>query len=119
MRASPCVRLEVPLAARVKLLTEDYAHFLQDPETSTASLLISPRCAATRWSTAWQTLASQHAWDELVTALLEQHYDPAYNKSLATNYAPSPADLAFNASDLSHTGLQQLARTILAAVEQP
>ncbi len=119
MRASPCVRLEVPLAARVKLLTEDYAHFLQDPDDINRQLAHLSTLRGNEMVTAWRTLASQHAWDDLVTALLEQHYDPAYNKSLATNYAPSPADLAFTASDLSHSGLQQLARTILAAVKQP
>ena len=66
----------------------------------------------------WQTLASQHAWDELVTALLEQHYDPAYNKSLSTNYAPSAADLSFTVADLAPTDLHRLARDILSA-ERP
>ena len=33
MHASPCLQLDVPLDARVQLLTEDYTHFLHDPET--------------------------------------------------------------------------------------
>ncbi len=118
MRASPCVRLEAPLAARVKLLTEDYAHFLQDPDDINSQLAHLASLRGNDMVTAWQMLASQHAWDQLVTALLEQHYDPAYLKSLSSNYAPSPADHAFTTTDLSHTGLQQLARDILAADAQ-
>jgi tRNA 2-selenouridine synthase len=116
MHASPCLRLEVPLAARVQLLTEDYEHFLHDPETINRQLgyLVSLRGSET--IAAWQALVNRQAWPELVATLLEVHYDPAYFKSLARNYTPSPADLEFHIDDLSASGLQQLAREILAAV---
>ena len=113
MRASACVRLEVPLEARVNLLTEDYAHFLRDPEAlnSLLSHLIPLRGSET--VTAWQELANKQAWDQLVSTLLLQHYDPAYLKSLATNYAVVPTDLVFATADLSASGLPQLAQDIL------
>ena len=117
MRASPCVRLEVPLTARVQLLTEDYAHFLHDPEIINRQLahLVSLRGHDT--ITAWQTLANQQAWDQLVATLLEQHYDPAYFRSLSNNYPPTPTDLSFSTADLSSSGLRQLAQTIKAACQ--
>ena len=115
MHASPCIRLEVPLAARVQLLTEDYVHFLHDPETIKRQLGFLANLRGHETVTAWQELASRQAWPELVAALLEQHYDPAYFKSLARNYAPSPADQTFHAEDLSAEGVQRLARAILAA----
>ena len=118
MRASPCVRLEVPLTARVRLLTEDYEHFLDDPETINRQLGYLAPLRGSDTVTAWQALANQQAWDQLVTALLEQHYDPAYFKSLSINYAPAPTDLSFGTADLSGRGLQQLARDILAADAQ-
>jgi tRNA 2-selenouridine synthase len=115
MHASACVRLEVPLAARVQLLTEDYVHFLHDPETIKRQLGYLTTLRGHETVAAWQALASRQAWPELVAALLEQHYDPAYHKSLARNYAPSPTDQTFHAEDLSPEGLQRLARAILAA----
>ena len=115
MRASACVRLEVPLQARVKLLTEDYAHFLHDPVTINNQLAHLTPLRGSETVAAWQELAQQQAWDQLVAALLQQHYDPAYLKSLSTNYAPAPTDLGFRTDDLSQSGLQQLARDILAA----
>ncbi len=113
MRGSACVRLEVPMASRVRLLTEDYAHFLDDPEQINSRLahLVSLRGSDT--VAEWQALAQQKRWDELVTLLLEQHYDPAYQKSLATNYAPTPEDLTYRIDDLSNEGMQTLAREIL------
>jgi len=116
MHASSCIRLEVPLAARVGLLTEDYAHFLADPELINARLAHLTELRGHETISAWQALASRQAWPELVAALLEQHYDPAYHRSLARNYTPSAADLTFHAEDLSAEGMRQLAQEILAAV---
>lgn len=114
MHASHCIRLEVPLAERVRLLTEDYAHFLADPGTISHQLGYLVRLQGHETVAAWQDLAARHAWPELVTALLAQHYDPAYHRSLAQNYTSSPDDLDFRADDLSAQGLQRLARAILA-----
>jgi len=115
MHASPCLWLEVPLDARVQLLTEDYVHFLHDPETINRQLGFLTSLRGSETIAAWQALANRQAWPELVAALLEQHYDPAYFKSLARNYTPSPADLSFQTDDVSASGLQRLAREILAA----
>lgn len=116
MRASACVRLNVPLTARVHLLAEDYAHFLNDPELINGQLAHLAKLRGHDTVAAWQALASQRSWDELVTVLLEQHYDPAYHKSLSNNYAAAPSDRSFDAADLSASGLQQLARDILATL---
>ena len=115
MHASACVRLEVPLAARVQLLSEDYDHFLGDPEPLKRQLAFLTELRGHETVTEWQALADRRAWPELVAALLEQHYDPAYHRSLSRNYTPSPADREFHAEDLSRDGLRLLAREILAA----
>ena len=115
MHASRCVRIEVPLAARVRLLMEEYPHFLRDPETLNNQLAHLARLRGTDTITAWQALANQQALDQLVAALLEQHYDPAYLKSLSSNYASAPDTQTFRAEDVSVDGLQRLARDILAS----
>lgn len=115
MRASPCIRLEVPLAARVQLLTEDYAHFLHDPALINNQLACLTELRGKDTVHTWQMLANQQAWDQLVATLLEQHYDPAYLKSLSNNYPTRPSDLSFSTAELSSAGLQQLAQTIKAA----
>ena len=116
MRASPCVRLEVPLAARVQLLIEDYAHYLNNDASAINSQL--SRLVALRGNDtvqAWHELANRQAWDELVASLLEQHYDPAYLRSLSNNYPSEASDLSFNSADLSGAGMQRLAQKIKAA----
>lgn len=113
MRSSPCLRIEAPLAARVQLLVEDYAHFLDDPETLNARLAHLVELHGHETVAAWQTLARARAWPTLVSLLLAQHYDPAYLKSLSRNYAPSPADLTLRIDDLSPTGLKRVAQTLV------
>jgi tRNA 2-selenouridine synthase len=115
MRSSPCVRLEVPMAARVQLLTADYIHFLDDPETINRQLGYLATLRGHDTIAAWQTLANQRAWDQLVAALLEQHYDPAYLRSLSKNYVATPGDQTYSTADLSSTGLRRLAQDIMAA----
>jgi len=115
MRASRCLRLEVPLAARIRLLTEDYVHFLHDPETIKRQLGFLTELRGSETIAEWQALVNREAWPELVAALLEQHYDPAYLRSLSRNYAASANDQIFHAEDVSASGLQQLAREILAS----
>jgi len=115
MRASACLRLEVPLVARVQLLTEDYEHFLHDPETINRQLGYLAPLRGSETIAAWQALANGQAWPELVATLLDQHYDPTYLKSLAKNYASTPSDQIYRTEDLSVSGLRQLARAILAA----
>lgn len=115
MRSSPCVRLEVPLAARVRLLTEEYVHFLDDPEQLNARLAHLVELRGKDAVAAWQAMSNARAWDDLVAALLEQHYDPAYQRSLASNYAPGPADLTFCTDTVSPGTLEKLARAIIDA----
>ncbi|WP_324778824.1 tRNA 2-selenouridine(34) synthase MnmH [Thiobacillus sedimenti] len=113
MRASACLRLEVPLAARVRLLSEDYMHFLDDPETICRQLAYLAPLRGNETVAAWQALARRRAWPELVTALLEQHYDPTYLKSLTQNYAAKADDRSLRADDLSADGVRRLAAAIL------
>lgn len=113
MRASPCLRLEVPQAARVALLIEDYAHFLDNPEAINARLAHLVELRGHETVAAWQALSHARAWPELVAALLQQHYDPAYLKSLSHNYTVSSADRTLQIDDLSTEGLRRVAHTLV------
>lgn len=115
MRSSPCIRIDAPLFARVQLLIEDYAHFLAAPDALNARLAHLTELRGTETIAAWQDLVRAGAWPELVTALLTQHYDPAYRKSLAHNYAPRAGDSLQTVDDLSAATLRALAAQILEA----
>ncbi len=86
MRESECVRLDVPLPARVRLLRDEYAHFEGDIATLMSQLDCLVVLHGHERVTGWKAMAQAGEWDSLVEQLLSQHYDPAYQRSIARNF---------------------------------
>jgi tRNA 2-selenouridine synthase len=87
MRASPCVVLDTPLEARVDLLLDEYRHFLEDKPALDAQLDCLVGLHGRERIAQWKALTD---WRGLVTRLLVEHYDPAYRRSSARNFAQLP-----------------------------
>jgi len=86
MRASPCVRLEVPIDVRIRLLRDQYPHLEADHEGLKERLDRLVPLYRDQRVREWLTLADGGRWDELVGRLLREHYDPAYLRSMHRNY---------------------------------
>ncbi len=114
MRASPCVRLDVPLPARVRLLLEDYDHFLAQPELLTGQLAYLAELRGHAVVERWLQLIRAGQWQALVQSLLEEHYDPAYARSLARNYPARADDGTLHLAALDASSLNEAARQLLA-----
>lgn len=105
MRASDCVLLEADLATRVTLLMDEYRHFFADPALLAAQLDCLAELHGRERIDDWKRLAARGDWETFVARLLEEHYDPAYRRSAARNFArlpqaeilrvPSPDEAAF------------------------
>ncbi len=105
MRASECVVLEAGLETRVALLMDEYRHFFEDPAALGAQLDCLRELHGRERIEEWKRLAARGDWQALVARLLEEHYDPAYRRSAARNFArlpqaailrvPAPDDAAF------------------------
>ncbi len=86
MRASPCVRVELSVANRVRLLMEDYPHLVDDTALLGSQLAhLAPLHGHERIRT-WMALADARKTESLVEALLLEHYDPAYLRSIERNF---------------------------------
>lgn len=94
MRAAPCIRLELPLDARVRLLRDEYAHFEGDVAALHARLDCLVSLHGHERVAQWKELADAGRWDALVERLLVEHYDPAYLRSIARNFTRSPEAVA-------------------------
>ncbi|MRV75210.1 tRNA 2-selenouridine(34) synthase MnmH [Duganella sp. FT92W] len=86
MRASPCIALQLSRPHRVQLLMEDYAHFTQDAQALNEQLGYLTSLHGKEKIGAWQALANEGRMAELVDALLADHYDPAYLRSIHRNF---------------------------------
>jgi tRNA 2-selenouridine synthase len=90
MRASDCIRLELPLEARVRLLRDEYVHFESDAASLHEKLdCLVPLHGHERVGE-WKRLVDAGRWDALVERLLLDHYDPAYLRSIGRNFTRSP-----------------------------
>ena len=87
MRASPCISLTLSRPDRVRLLTQDYSHFVRDPQALNTQLEHLVLLHGRAKIAAWHALANAGDMAPLVDALLVEHYDPAYLKSIDRNFA--------------------------------
>jgi tRNA 2-selenouridine synthase len=90
MRASPCIALQLPRAARVQLLMEDYRHFADDAAQLNAQLDHLAQLHGRARIDDWHAMANAGRMPELVDQLLELHYDPAYLRSIDRNFVHYP-----------------------------
>lgn len=81
------LRLGTEDAARVALLLADYEESTLDPEALCALLEALRALRGGERVERWQALARARQWPQLVTALLQEHYDPLYEHSMQRSYA--------------------------------
>ena len=87
MRASPCVRIDLPEDERVALLLEDYPYFVQDPDFFCRRLAALAALRGHAVVESWIASARAGQTEAVVRDLLIRHYDPGYEKSTRRNFA--------------------------------
>jgi len=118
MRAADCSRIEMPVAQRAELLLREYRHFVEDRAALVERLERLAPMHGRRVVDGWCELAQAGRWAEFVTALLEAHYDPAYDKSMGKNYRGIDAARRIEAAGSDDAALDACARAI-ALAEDP
>lgn len=112
MRQAECISIEAPVSARVKLLMEDYAHFLNDAELLKRTLAPLLELHGHKVLDQWHKMAQQGEWDALVADLLISHYDPAYQRSTANNFPKLKDAQRLNLTTLDKNDLLLAAQTL-------
>ena len=112
MRGARCVRLEADVDTRVALLLEDYAHFVDAPAALAAKLDLLRDLHGAERIAQWREHLGSGRWRPLVRDLLENHYDPAYRRSLFRNYREAQGAAAVTVTDISPEGFAALARSL-------
>ncbi|HJV62899.1 MAG TPA: tRNA 2-selenouridine(34) synthase MnmH [Albitalea sp.] len=115
MRASPCVRIELAIDERVKLLMEDYDFFVKDIEAFCGRLDALRALRGKDVVDGWQAAARSGHVEQVVRDLLVMHYDPVYLQSMQRNFAGFEAASTIEPPDGSHATWSRVAQELLAA----
>ena len=113
MRVSSCVRIEVPVAERVRFLIAEYRHFLDEPAWLKTQLSRLTALHSKATVARWIAQIDAGAWEGLVGDLLATHYDPAYTRSMRNNYAGLTDASPLNAACLDDAGFEESACALL------
>ena len=112
MRASPCLKLELPDDERVKLLLEDYAFFVSDPELFCERLDALVTLRGRDVVAGWQAQVRAGDVEPVVRELLFKHYDPGYAESIERNFKQHGTAQTIAPSDRSQAAMGALALEI-------
>jgi tRNA 2-selenouridine synthase len=113
MRKSPCVRIEATTDARVAFLIDDYPYFINQPDNLISTIDFLKELHGKERLDHWKTLVHQKEWRQLVSELLEKHYDALYKRSQNSNYVNYEKAPCYQTADLSAKGIEILATQIL------
>jgi tRNA 2-selenouridine synthase len=114
MRASPCVQIEAALAERVAFLLQEYGHFLGDPQDLKAKLACLTGLHSKETIARWTGQVEAAQWCDLVTDLLQNHYDPAYRRATLKNFEHLAEAHLLRPETLDAASLAQIAAQLVA-----
>lgn len=112
MRASPCLKLELPLDERVALLLEDYDFFVRDQDLFCERLSALTQLRGKQLVQDWQDKVRAGRVEEVVYELLAKHYDPGYAGSIARNFLQYAAAREIAPRDRSLAAMAELAQRL-------
>lgn len=112
MHASPCLRVETPLATRVAGLLEDYQHYLENPESLITHLQSLQRFHDTKQLEHWSAQIRARDFASMVAELLTLHYDPSYFRATTKNYLQLQQAQQLALVNLSTATLKKIALTL-------
>jgi len=114
LRASECIWLETDTAIRVGLLLRDYGHLMHAPALLEQRLeRLTPLHGRHRIDE-WKAGAVAGQWSGFVASMLEEHYDPAYRKSIGLNHARLADARRVQLAGMEAADFECVARSLLA-----
>jgi tRNA 2-selenouridine synthase len=105
--------VDMPLARRVDLLLEDYAHFFGHVDAFCQLLQTMVELRGHERVSQWQALAREGRWAEVFEALVTEHYDPLYSRSMGQNYQGMAQATTLALADGQEKTLRETAQGLL------
>ncbi|MGV3742419.1 MAG: tRNA 2-selenouridine(34) synthase MnmH [Burkholderiaceae bacterium] len=115
VRASPCIALDLSHEDRIRLLMQDYPHFIAEPGKLSHQLDCLTQLHGREKILRWQAMANEGNIESLVAELLSAHYDPAYLRSISRNFANYSTARKIELEDISPEAFVLAADSIRSA----
>jgi tRNA 2-selenouridine synthase len=103
-----CFEVVTPQSLRAQLLREEYVHLINDRALLFFKLDCLKALHPAKRIDAWKDLANNAHWDEFVVDMLVNHYDPAYGRSMFSNYVNARTAELLRTTDISADGFISL-----------
>ena len=81
LRAGDVYHIELSIDQRIKLLSEDYPHFSEQPDALIELLNVLKKIRGNKQVEQWQEQISTRDWQAFLTSILVDHYDLSYRRS--------------------------------------
>jgi len=115
MKHASCVEIQLPIAARIQFLLQEYPHMVTHPNVLKAKLELLKSRYGRQKLNQWYQLIEALQWETLVKDLLECHYDPTYSQSMRRYFNTIERVLCL--SDLSNRSIATLLDSLIPASE--
>ncbi|GAB1545413.1 tRNA 2-selenouridine(34) synthase MnmH [Scytonema sp. NUACC21] len=111
MKQASCVEIQIPLAARVQYLLQEYPHMTTHPYILKAKLEKLKSRYGKEKLREWYRLIDAEKWETFVENMLDFHYDPTYRKSMQRDFIKVEQTLFI--PDLSNSSIDNLLNILL------
>ena len=108
-----CIVVDMPDAARVQLLLEDYGFFADDVEAFSRQLDALIELRGRPLVRHWQALARDGRWADVFLDLIQKHYDPVYGRSMEKNFAGFETARRIELGDATEQALREAAASLV------
>lgn len=106
MKQASCIEIQLPLAARVQFLLQEYPHLVTHSNVLKAKLeLLKSRYGRDKLNQ-WYQLIDAGQWKTFVQDVLQSHYDPSYTQSMQRDF--TKVEKVLSLPDLSNTSINKL-----------
>jgi tRNA 2-selenouridine synthase len=106
MKQAKCVEVQLPQAARIEWLLQEYPHLVTHPHLLKSKLERLKSRYGREKINQWYSLIDAGQWHTLIDNLLSCHYDPAYRQSIGQSYRHVEQTLQI--ADLSDASINAL-----------
>ena len=104
MKQASCVEIQLPIAARVNFLLQEYPHLVTHQDVLKAKLELLKSRHGRQKLNEWYQMIDAGRWEAFVKDLLECHYDPTYSQSMHRDFTRVERSLSL--PDLSDSSIE-------------